>query len=118
MKVYKKPSFWILISDVFYFKFSQSNKIIKDIQWKNLSNYSYKHPGIYEDAKKVLVAIGLFFQARNDYLDCFGEITETGKEGTDIQENKVSWMAITALNKANEGQKEIMQSFYGQKGKP
>ncbi|CAD7077310.1 unnamed protein product [Hermetia illucens] len=75
----------------------------------------YKHPGIYEDAKKVLVAIGLFFQARNDYLDCFGELTETGKEGTDIQENKVSWMAITALNKVNEKQKEIMQSCYGQK---
>lgn len=64
---------------------------------------------------KICMKLGEFFQIQDDYLDCFGETTVTGKIGTDIQDNKCSWLVVQALQKANEQQKELLYSNYGKR---
>lgn len=46
---------------------------------------------------------------KDDYLDCYGDPEVIGKIGTDIQENKCSWLVIQALKKATESQREILE---------
>jgi farnesyl diphosphate synthase len=64
-----------------------------------------------------LIEIGNFFQAQDDFIDCFGDTTVTGKIGTDIQDRKCSWLAVMALQRSNDEQKEIMMQCYGKKRK-
>lgn len=40
-----------------------------------------------------------------------------GKIGTDIQDNKCSWLVVTALNKATAAQRAVLESNYGYKNK-
>lgn len=61
--------------------------------------------------------MGHFFQVQDDFLDCFGNPEVTGKIGTDIEDNKCSWLAVVAMQRANAEQKQIMIDCYGQKGK-
>ncbi|KAL0600833.1 Farnesyl pyrophosphate synthase [Plecturocebus cupreus] len=56
----------------------------------------------HANAKKILLEMREFFQIQNDYLDLFGNPSVTGKVGTDIQDNKCSWLIL----KENYGQKE------------
>ncbi|PAA78148.1 hypothetical protein BOX15_Mlig023799g1 [Macrostomum lignano] len=56
-------------------------------------------PELVDVAKPLLLRIGEYFQAQDDYLDFYGDPAETGKIGTDIQEAKCSWLALTALDR-------------------
>ncbi|KAJ8287909.1 hypothetical protein COCON_G00005680 [Conger conger] len=67
----------------------------------------------HNNAKHILLEMGEFFQIQDDYLDCFGDPAVTGKIGTDIQDNKCSWLVVTALGVMTPEQREELQSCYG-----
>lgn len=68
-----------------------------------------------KQAHDVLIPLGEYFQIQDDYLDCFGKPEDIGKIGTDIQDNKCSWVVNTALKLANTEQRKVLDENYGQK---
>lgn len=59
--------------------------------------------------------LGRFFQVRDDYLDVFASTSVLGKEGTDIQEGKCSWVILTVLNQCTKVDREELEIHYGKK---
>lgn len=68
----------------------------------------------FGQAKAILYEIGHYFQVQDDFLDCFGDPGVTGKIGTDIQDNKCTWLAAQCMSLATEDQRTVMQECYGQ----
>lgn len=68
-----------------------------------------------KQAHDVLIPLGEYFQIQDDYLDCFGKPEDIGKIGTDIQDNKCSWVVNTALKLATPAQREVLDKNYGLK---
>lgn len=68
-----------------------------------------------KQASDVLIPLGEYFQIQDDYLDCFGKPEDIGKIGTDIQDNKCSWVVNTALKLANAEQRKALDENYGRK---
>ena len=46
---------------------------------------------------------------QDDYLDCYGDPAVTGKVGTDIEENKCSWLVVQALERVTPEQRKLLQ---------
>lgn len=63
----------------------------------------------FEIAQKICLEIGEYFQVQDDFLDCFGDPGVIGKVGTDIQDNKCSWLVVKALDVATMDQKTILK---------
>jgi farnesyl diphosphate synthase len=63
----------------------------------------------------ILVPLGEYFQVQDDYLDYAGTPEQIGKIGTDIMDNKCSWCINTALARANDAQRAILDDNYGRK---
>lgn len=74
-----------------------------------------KDPEVFRQAKTILLEVGNFFQVQDDFIDCFGDSAVTGKVGTDIMDGKCTWLAVVALQRCTNEQKEIMKECYGQK---
>lgn len=74
-------------------------------------------PGNLAQARAILVPLGEYFQVQDDYVDCFGAPETIGKVGTDIQDNKCSWLINQALQRADAGQRERLEANYGRKDK-
>ncbi|KAJ5471476.1 Farnesyl pyrophosphate synthase [Penicillium desertorum] len=52
-------------------------------------------------------------EKKTAYLDIFGDPKVTGKIGTDIQDNKCSWLAVRVFGLCSSEQKVILSLCYG-----
>ncbi|KAK4964860.1 Farnesyl pyrophosphate synthetase [Elasticomyces elasticus] len=66
-------------------------------------------------ARAILIPMGEYFQAQDDYLDNFADPHTLGKIGTDIQDNKCSWLVNQALKRVSPEQKRLLEENYGRK---
>lgn len=76
----------------------------------------YKDQKTFETIKTICDEFGHFFQIRNDYHDLFSGDEMLSKPGTDIEEGKCSWLAVTTMERGNEQQKQILRECYGKNG--
>eukprot|EP00536_Pseudo-nitzschia_multiseries_P014896 jgi/Psemu1/298851/fgenesh1_pm.784_\ len=68
----------------------------------------------YDAARDILVEMGVYFQAQDDFLDCFATPEVLGKVGTDIADKKCGWLFTKAYHElANETQKAFLDEHYG-----
>lgn len=70
-----------------------------------------------KQAEDILIPMGEYFQVQDDYLDNFGLPEHIGKIGTDIMDNKCSWLVNQALQIATPEQRKILEENYGRKDK-
>ncbi|XP_076652814.1 farnesyl pyrophosphate synthase-like [Halictus rubicundus] len=76
-----------------------------------------KDPELYRQAKTILLEMGHIFQVQDDYLDCYGDISFTGKQGTDIAQGKCTWLVVVALQRATPKQRKVLEECYGEEDK-
>ncbi|KAK9894866.1 terpenoid synthase [Cystobasidium minutum MCA 4210] len=69
----------------------------------------------YKVAEDILIPMGEYFQIQDDFLDCYADPETLGKIGTDILDNKCSWVINTALAHVTPEQRAILDSNYGRK---
>ena len=72
----------------------------------------------HRNVEKILQAIAQIMQMQDDFIDCWGNSSKSGKIGTDIQEGKCTWLIVTAVNIANEEQMEVLRNNYGRNDLP
>ena len=68
-----------------------------------------------EQAREILIPTGEYFQAQDDYLDAYAPPEVLGKIGTDIQDNKCSWLINQALKRCSSQQRKVLDANYGRK---
>ncbi|KAL2163103.1 hypothetical protein VTH06DRAFT_6939 [Thermothelomyces fergusii] len=74
-------------------------------------------PENLKQAEDILIPLGEYFQVQDDYLDNFGLPEHIGKIGTDIQDNKCSWLVNQALAIVTPEQRRVLEENYGRKDK-
>ncbi|KAH7362600.1 farnesyl pyrophosphate synthetase [Plectosphaerella cucumerina] len=74
-------------------------------------------PANLKQAEDILIPLGEYFQVQDDYLDNFGLPEHIGKIGTDIMDNKCSWLVNQALAIATPEQRKVLEENYGRKDK-
>ncbi|KAL2863246.1 bifunctional (2E,6E)-farnesyl diphosphate synthase/dimethylallyltranstransferase [Aspergillus lucknowensis] len=72
-------------------------------------------PENLRQAHDILIPLGQYFQVQDDYLDAYGDPEFIGKIGTDIQDNKCSWVVNQALQRCNAEQRKLLDTCYGRK---
>ncbi|KAK4544204.1 hypothetical protein LTR36_004414 [Oleoguttula mirabilis] len=68
-----------------------------------------------KQAEEILIPMGEYFQVQDDYLDNFADAEVLGKIGTDIQDNKCSWLVNQALKRCSKEQRQVLEENYGKK---
>jgi farnesyl diphosphate synthase len=68
---------------------------------------------LLETSQRLCLSIGELFQIQDDFLDCFGDPSATGKVGTDIEDAKCSWLVLYALGVASPEQRQQLHRHYG-----
>ncbi|KAI9312783.1 isoprenoid synthase domain-containing protein [Zopfochytrium polystomum] len=74
-------------------------------------------PSAFSAARAVLVPLGEYFQAQDDFLDCYGTPEQIGKVGTDIEDGKCSWVVTRALGRCSDAQRAALARAYGRHDK-
>ncbi|KAL8954795.1 MAG: hypothetical protein Q9193_007080 [Seirophora villosa] len=74
-------------------------------------------PQNLKQAHDILIPLGEYFQVQDDYLDAYGAPEVIGKIGTDIMDNKCSWIINQALERADPQQRKLLDECYGRKDK-
>lgn len=69
----------------------------------------------YDVARDILLPLGEYFQIQDDFLDFAGTPEQIGKIGTDIVDNKCSWVVNTAIRLASPAQRAVLDANYGRK---
>lgn len=46
-------------------------------------------------------------------MDVYGDVKEIGKKGTDIQNGKCTWLAVTALERCTPNERKVFKTCYG-----
>ncbi|EAW14859.1 bifunctional (2E,6E)-farnesyl diphosphate synthase/dimethylallyltranstransferase [Aspergillus clavatus NRRL 1] len=72
-------------------------------------------PETLKQTHDILIPLGQYFQVQDDYLDAYGDPAVIGKIGTDIQDNKCSWLINQALQRCSADQRQILDAAYGRK---
>uniref|UniRef100_A0A7S4EEA9 Farnesyl diphosphate synthase n=1 Tax=Pseudo-nitzschia australis TaxID=44445 RepID=A0A7S4EEA9_9STRA len=68
----------------------------------------------YDSARDILIEMGVYFQAQDDFLDCYATPEVLGKIGTDIADKKCGWLFTKAYHQlANDTQKAFLDEHYG-----
>ena len=69
----------------------------------------------YDLAKEICLEMGRYFQIQDDVLDAFGDPAVIGKVGTDIQDNKCSWLVVQAMKRLADSpeQRKVLEDNYG-----
>ena len=62
---------------------------------------------MFRQAKTILLEMGHLFQVQDDYLGCYSDVH--GKDYTDIQEGKCTWLIVVALQRATPEQRKILE---------
>nr|OQO18458.1 Farnesyl pyrophosphate synthase [Rachicladosporium sp. CCFEE 5018] len=70
-----------------------------------------------KQAEDILIPMGEYFQVQDDYLDNFADPETLGKIGTDIQDNKCSWLVNQGLKRCTKEQRNLLEENYGRKDK-
>lgn len=70
-------------------------------------------PAVLKQAEEICCIMGEYFQVTDDYLDCYADAETLGKIGTDIKDNKCSWLVVQALLRATPEQKATLKAHYG-----
>lgn len=62
---------------------------------------------------KAGISMGLAFQLQDDLLDAYGDVSVFGKQtGTDIKDNKKTYLYLSALKEGDKSQKETLQRLF------
>ncbi|KAG7340155.1 polyprenyl synthetase [Nitzschia inconspicua] len=68
----------------------------------------------YDAAREILIIMGVYFQAQDDYLDCYATPEQLGKVGTDIQDKKCGWLFTKAYHElCPPEQRNYLDKHYG-----
>ena len=74
-----------------------------------------KDQAAFSAARDILIEMGVYFQAQDDYLDCYATPEQLGKVGTDIQDKKCGWLFTKAYHQlASDEQRAFLDEHYGQ----
>jgi farnesyl diphosphate synthase len=73
-----------------------------------------KDQAAYSAARDILIEMGVYFQAQDDYLDCYATPEQLGKIGTDIADKKCGWLFTKAYHElATPEQRAFLDEHYG-----
>ena len=78
---------------------------------ENEKSFPYQRLSTYPrfDTEARMNSNFIFLCAQDDYLDCYGDPAVTGKVGTDIEENKCSWLVVQAIQRITTEQMEMLK---------
>jgi len=63
---------------------------------------------MFRQTKTILLEMGHFLQVQDDYFGCYGDSKVIGKDSTDMEEGKCTWLIVVALQRATLEQRKIL----------